>query len=153
MGAGASLFDGLDSAPKSSLRLVETPPMPMGEKLSWEKELLGLYISGHPLDQFDGAVKLAKNTIAGLLEKGSKNKQLLVAHIDTIKTIITKSNTRMAFVTLHDKSGVAEGVIFPESFKKIGALLKEGIIVAVQCSVGNRDERKSLLIDNIKVLG
>jgi DNA polymerase III subunit alpha len=153
MGAGSSLFDGLDSAPKSSLRLTETAPMPLQEKLTWEKELLGLYISGHPLDSYDGALKLSKNSIADLLEKKKTGKQLLVAHIDTIKIIITKSNTRMAFVTLHDKSGIAEGVVFPENFKKFGSILKEGSIVAIQCTVGERQERKSILIENIKVLG
>jgi DNA polymerase III subunit alpha len=151
-GAGASLFDGLASAPKSTLTLVETSPMPAPETLSWEKELLGLYISGHPLDRFESHIGKTKNTIAQLLSKKNARGQILVAHIDTIKTLITKSNTRMAFVTLSDKTGIAEGVVFPESFKKIGQLLVEGSVAAMKCSVSDRNDRTSILIDELKVL-
>jgi DNA polymerase-3 subunit alpha len=86
--------------------------------------------------------------------KKSQNtkKSLLVAHIDTIKIIMTKSNSKMAFVSLSDMTGTAEGVVFPENFKKIGQLLKEGSVVAMECSAAKKDDRKSILIDNIKVL-
>lgn len=151
-GAGASLFDGLDSAPKSTLMLAETSPLEPQIMLTHEKELLGLYISGHPLDRFEAHIDKTKNTIASLLAKKNARGVILVAHIDTVKTLITKSNARMAFVTIHDKTGVAEGVVFPESFKKIGQLLKEGTVVALQCSVSDRNEKTSLLIDNLKVL-
>lgn len=166
-GAGASLFDGLDSAPRSTLSLEETAPMAQHEMLTWEKELLGLYISGHPLDRYEAQTKKAGTTIASLLasvpaaaqeggwqaqRRSAKATKLLVAHIDSVKLIITKSNSRMAFVSLHDKTGTAEGVVFPEVFKKIGQLLKEGSVVAMQCSVGDRQEKKSILIENIKVL-
>lgn len=147
-----SLFDGLASAPKNTLTLASIAPMQKEQMLVSEKELLGLYISGHPLDQFEHHVQKTKNTIASLLEKDYAKNQLLVAHIDSIKPLITKSNARMAFVTLHDKTGITEGVVFPEAFKKIGTLLKEGTVVALQCSVSNRDDKKSIFIDNIKVL-
>lgn len=147
-----SLFDGLASKPKSTLNLAPAAPATKEQKLAWEKELLGLYISGHPLDQFDTQVQKTKNTVAGLLEKKNVKNQLVVAYIDTIKTIITKSNTRMAFVVLHDKSGSAEGVVFPESYKKINETLQEGTVAAIQCSVSNRDDKTSILIENIKVL-
>ncbi len=151
-GGASSLFDGLDSAPKSSLTLAPAPAVEPSQALTWEKELLGLYISGHPLDRFTEQIGIAKNTVAGLLKKQNAKGQLLVAHIDTIKSLITKSNARMAFVTLHDKSGSAEGVVFPEAYKKIGALLKEGSVVAMSCSVSNRNDKKSIFIENIKVL-
>jgi len=149
---GSSLFDGLDSAPKSTLTLMETAPVEPAQALSWEKELLGLYISGHPLDRFGDQIGKTKNTISKLLEKPNVKNQLLVVHIDTIKTLITKSNARMAFVAIHDKSGSAEGVVFPEAFKKIGQLLKVGAVVAIQCSVSDRNEKKSIFIENLKVL-
>ena len=147
-----SLFDGLDSAPKAMLSLKEVTPATLKEKLDWEKELLGLYLSGHPLDSHDHHLQKTKVTIASLLAKKNDKNQLLVAHIDAIKLVTTKKNARMAFVTLHDKTGMAEGVVFPETFKKISALMKEGVVAAIQCGVSERQDRVSILIDNIKVL-
>ncbi len=157
-----SLFEGMDSKPTSSLVLQDVARADQEQKLAWEKELLGLYISGHPLDRYSEQIKKSATNIEKLLKsslpepkerwKQNNQKSLLVAHIDTIKIIVTKSNTKMAFVTISDMSGIAEGVVFPENYKKIGALLKEGSVVAMECSATNRDERKSILIDNIKVL-
>lgn len=156
-----SLFEGLDSKPKAILTLTPTEEASQAQKLGWEKELLGLYISGHPLDRYSEHIKKSGTTIARLLDspiqkdrwKNQGKKSLLVAHIDSMKIIITKSsNTKMAFLTLSDISGTGEGVVFPETYKKIGPLLKEGIVIAMECSPANREDRKSILIDNIKVL-
>jgi DNA polymerase-3 subunit alpha len=150
---GESLFGELgDAAPKSVLTLRETEPASPQTKLTWEKELLGLYISGHPLDQFTEQLSKATTTVAALLAGGTIRDQFLVAHIDTIKPITTKSNTRMAFVTLHDKTGSAEGVVFPEAFKEYGTLLTEGSVVVLKCGTSKRDDRISITIDKVKVL-
>ncbi len=148
-------------------------PLPLPQPILWHptkhwygrKSFLVSIFRDTPLDRFVPQREKAGNTVASLLagavapaegswqkRRETKQTKLLVAHIDTIKSIITKSNSRMAFVTLHDKTGTAEGVVFPETYKKIGALLKEGSVVAIQCTVANRDDRKSILIDNLKVL-
>lgn len=157
-----SLFELLDSKPKSVLGLRDAAPAAMAQKLSWEKELLGLYISGHPLDQFEEQIKKSGTTVANLLKsavpeakerwKQKVEKSLVVVHIDSIKVFLTKAGTKMAFIQVQDKTATSEAVVFPETYKKIGALLAEGSVVAMQCSATNRDDRKSLLIDNIKVL-
>jgi len=58
----------------------------------------------------------------------------------------------MAFLTIQDKSAVSEAVIFPEAFKKIGPLVKEGIVAAMKCSVAERGDKITIMIDEIKVL-
>ncbi|MCC6198849.1 DNA polymerase III subunit alpha [Candidatus Nomurabacteria bacterium] len=152
IGAGASLFDGLDSAPKSTLTLAPTEPMPATQRFAHEKELLGLYLSGHPLDSFGEQIAKTKQTIVGLLEKKNVRGALLVAHIDFVKPLITKSNARMAFVGLHDKTGAMEGVVFPEVFKQVGALLEEGKVTVLQGDVLDRNEKIAFSIKNLKVL-
>jgi DNA polymerase-3 subunit alpha len=159
-----SLFEGMVSKPKSILSLKNVSPATQEQCLTWEKELLGFYISGHPLDRYIEQIKKSGTTIEKLINsktetevlnwKKSQNtkKSLLVAHIDTIKIIMTKSSSKMAFVSLSDMTGTAEGVVFPENFKRIGQLLKEGSVVAMECSAAKKDDRKSILIDNIKVL-
>jgi DNA polymerase-3 subunit alpha len=147
------LFDNMDEKPKSVLHLKDAAPAPMIQKLTWEKELLGLYVSGHPLDAHNEKLSKATATIAGLIKKKFDKNQLIVAHIDAAKVIMTKKdNSKMAFLTIQDKSGVSEAVIFPEAFKKIGSLVKEGIVAAMKCSVAERGEKVTIMIDDIKVL-
>ncbi|MEI6022465.1 MAG: DNA polymerase III subunit alpha [bacterium] len=145
-----SLFDSLLAAPQSTLTMRDAEPAPVNTVLAWEKELLGFYISGHPLDIYTDKITKAGSTIAKLIaEKNVKNK-FLVARIAEVKMIITKSNTRMAFVTLEDKTGSAEAVVFPEKFKEIGNKVVEGAIIAIQCSASERNDRFSIQIENIK---
>ena len=58
----------------------------------------------------------------------------------------------MAFLQLQDKTGMIEGTVFSENYKKLHELLQEGTVVALQCSLSYRDEKPSLLIDNVKLL-
>jgi DNA polymerase-3 subunit alpha len=147
------LFDNLADKPKSILHINDAPPATLLQKLTWEKELLGLYISGHPLDSHADKLKKATTSISALLKKKFDKNQLIVAHIDIARVIMTKKDSsKMAFLTIQDKSGVAEAVIFPEAFKKIGSLVKEGIVAAMKCSVAERGDKVTIMIEDIKVL-
>lgn len=147
------LFDHIEEKPKSTLTLKQTDPAPMKQVLAWERELLGLYISGHPLDEYGVQVARTRNTLSGLIKRKKGKKELVIAHIDIVRIINTKAtNARMAFVTLSDKTGIAEAVAFPERFKEIGASLIEGSVVAIQCDVSERQDKVTIMIDNIKVL-
>jgi len=148
-----SLFGGMSDEPKSKLSLKETKPVSVEERLIWEKELLGLYVSGHPLDSYDEKIQKSDNNIKQMLEKSDKKKKVLIAHIDSIKIITTKSSAQqMAFIGLSDKTGTSEAVMFPEVFKKIGREIKEGSIMAIECNMSNRDGKKSILIEDAKIL-
>ena len=112
-----------------------------------------MYISGHPLDEYAEQVARTRNTLSGLVKRKKDKKALVVAHIDIVRLINTKANNaRMAFVTLSDKTGTAEAVVFPESYKEVGDKLKEGTVVAIQCDVSERQDRVTIMIDKIKVL-
>ncbi len=147
-----SLFAGLDEAPKNVLVLDPMAPASTEEKLRWEKELLGLYVSGHPLDHYESYIQKSGNTIASLSTATQARNKLLVVRIETIKPFITKSNTRMAFVTLTDKSGSIEGVVFPDAFSAFGNVLAKDAIVAIECSLSDKNDRKSVVIEKAKVL-
>lgn len=148
-----SLFGSLgDAAPKSILTLSDAEPADMTTKLTWEKELLGLYLSGHPLDRFEEQIQKSGNSISLLMEKKNPKNQILVTMIESVKPFITKSNTRMAFIGLRDKSGFAEAVLFPEAYKEYSQIVTEGAVLAIQCSVTDKNDRKSVIIDKAKVL-
>jgi DNA polymerase-3 subunit alpha len=148
-----SLFDGVADAPKATLILNELAPAPFQTKLTWEKELLGLYVSGHPLDSYEAQIAKTGNTIESLLKAKNTRSQLLVAHIDSLKTVITKNgNNKMAFLQIQDRTGSAEAVVFPETFKELVGVLKENSVAAFVCSVSNRNDKKAFLIEKAKIL-
>jgi DNA polymerase-3 subunit alpha len=152
-----SLFEGLIDKPQNTLQLPNQEIVPINTRLEWERELLGLYISGHPLDQYLEQIKKTGNTIKKLMnpEGGFRkdwSKKLLVAYVASVKVILTKSGGKMAFLALQDKSGTAEGVVFTENFKKFGDQIIDGTVVVMNCSVADRGDRKSILVDDIKVL-
>ncbi len=148
-----SLFEALADKPKSILKLNEAPIATMKQKLSWEKELLGLYVSGHPLDSYSDKLRRATTSISGLLKKKFEKNQLIVAHIDIARIIMTKKdNSKMAFLTIQDKSAVAEAVVFPEAYKKLAPMIKEGVVAAMKCSIAQRGDKPTIMIDDIKVL-
>jgi DNA polymerase-3 subunit alpha len=148
-----SLFDGVPDAPKALLAMRKSDPATLQTKLSWEKELLGLYVSGHPLDTYGAQIAKARNTIESLFAAKNPRNQLLVALIDTMKIVITKnSNNKMAFLQIEDKTGSAEAVVFPETFKELAGVLKENTVVALICSVSNRNDKKSFLVEKAKMI-
>lgn len=158
-----SLFLDLDSSPQAVLKLEGEDNITQAQKLAWEKELLGLYISGHPLDEYLDQIRRTGNNINKILTSANKvdgnkfkrrpEKKLLVIHIDEIKVIMTKTTgQKMAFLTITDKTSTAEAVVFPTAYKNIGPLLREGGVFAVQCEAFIRDDKKTIAIENIKAL-
>lgn len=147
-----SLFGG-DMAPKSRLHLDVTPEATTEEKLSWEKELLGLYVSGHPLDKIKERIEKNGTNLARIKASGRENEDVIIgAVIQGVKIIITKKNQQMAFVQLEDLTGTIEAVAFPEVYKNNMSLLSEDNVVAIKGKVKIREGEKTLVIDSIKTV-
>lgn len=123
------------------------------DKLSWEKELLGIYVSGHPLDAYEDTTAKAKLTIAKIYEDPKPGLPLIVpVLVEEVRTLLTKKGEKMAFLKFADKTGSIEAVAFPKLFKEHGASLVSGSCVLVKGTVSNRNGELSLSIDNIKSL-
>jgi DNA polymerase III subunit alpha len=148
----SSLFGGLASETEYTLALSPVNPSPLVQKLAWERELLGFYISGHPLDSFVSHIKKTGANIKTILAQKGRKKFLLVAHVNTIKIIPTKSGLKMAFLTIEDMTGTAEAVLFTEKYKEYKDVLEEGTVIAASVMLLDRDDKKSLQVDQIKKL-
>ena len=145
-----SLFGG-DLAPKSKLTLVDSPPADQKTRLAWEKELLGLYVSGHPLDSIRDKIEKSGNTISRVKTTGRQDESIALASIiQTVKIIITKKNQQMAFIQLEDLTGTIEAVAFPETYKTYANILMEDKVVAIKAKVKIREGEKTIMIDSIK---
>lgn len=146
-----SLFGG-DMAPKAILKLEEAEEALKEEKLLWEKELLGVYISGHPLDKFREKLE-GKPALSQVRIKGREDQEILSAGIiEQFKIIITKKNQRMAFVTIADLTGRIEAVVFPKLFKEHSETLEADKCIAYKAKVSIRNGEKSLILDEIKYI-
>jgi len=109
------------------------------ERLAWERELMGLYISAHPLDNYD---KYFEEQTIPLTQISADldGKPLIVGGlISTIRTIVTKSGSKMAFVRIEDKYGEAEIIVFPNLYEKVGAKLIRDAVVRVEGKISGKD--------------
>jgi len=123
------------------------------ERLANEKEALGFYVSGHPLDRFSDIIKrFATCDSAGLTERTDKENVHLCGVIAGIKELMTKKGDRMAFVNLEDLSGSVECVVFPEVYAASMELLKgeEPLFLSGELDVG--EEACKLLVNHVELL-
>jgi DNA polymerase-3 subunit alpha len=148
-----SLFGGLDSAPQASLKLEQGPEISKEEVLSWEKELLGLYVSGHPLDQHKEKLdKVGMNIkrVKGDLRTGIT---IVVAGvIEDVREILTRKQDKMAFLRITDLTDSIEGVIFPKAFQKHRDILASDSVVAIKAQISDRNGERNLIVEQIKKL-
>ncbi len=122
-------------------------------RLAWEKELLGLYVSGHPLDKFKDKLSQQKMNIAQMKEKLAADTQTVMAGmIETKQEILTKNGDKMAFIKLADFSGAIETVLFPRVFKEFSASVVEGTCVAIKGRMSPRNGEQTFVAEIVKKL-
>ncbi|MBD2101318.1 DNA polymerase III subunit alpha [Leptolyngbya sp. FACHB-261] len=119
------------------------------EKLRLEKELLGFYISDHPLKPVCKAAQiLAPVNLSDLEEQSEGSTVSAIALITEIKPIVTKKGSRMAIVQLEDLSGHCEAVVFPEAFERVGAVLQKDQRLMIWAKLDRRDDRMQMIIND-----
>jgi len=146
-----SLF-GLDSGSTHVLTLQPTKAAPALQKLIWEKELLGVYVSGHPLDEYKE--ELAKRpSILSIREDGRNGIPVVTAGmVSSVRELLTKKGERMAFVMLVDHKSEIEMVAFPRTYTELKEVLKVGACVAVKGRLSLRNDEPTIALERAKFL-
>ncbi len=145
-----SLFGSIGGI-EAKLTLTSTTPATQSEKLTWEKDLLGLYISGHPLDAYKDKIEKFGTPIKKIKEEVKNGEAVVVAAIiNDVRVVTTKNNDRMAFIKLSDFTGTIEAVVFPKGFTEYRETLVADTIIAVNAKVTVRNGEKSIAIEKIK---
>ncbi|MGB9867652.1 MAG: DNA polymerase III subunit alpha [Bacillota bacterium] len=127
--------------------------LPKNRLLAMEKEVLGLYVSGHPLDQYRDQLRHLGTISSAELEDLPENKPVRLAGIlNELKRITTRNGEPMAFATLEDLTGNVELVIFPSVFPSCAAWLKAQSIVAVTGRLSKKEEQIKIIVDEIRNL-
>lgn len=110
------------------------------ERLTWERELLGLYISAHPLDNYDAYFEEQTIPIVEITKEEDSKLLTVGGLISSIRSIITKSGTKMAFIKLEDKTGETEIIVFPNLYEQLGAQLVLDAVIRAKGKVTARDK-------------
>lgn len=126
------------------------PPSPR-EQLGWEKELLGLYLSYHPLDDY--ASYLADNLQPiGVIAPDHDGKFVRIGGmVVAVRRIVTKSNATMAFVQIEDRSGAIELVVFPKAYEAAPHIWETDTVIQVSGKISARDKEGRLTSD-VKIM-
>lgn len=136
-----SLFAAASTDTNTNTLKLDTPPKPATktERMAWEKELLGLYVSDHPLKDYAAYLNDRCKSI-GRLQKDEVNQMVQLAGIITkVQKIITKSGSSMLFVNLEDLTGKIEILVFPKILGDNPDIWEEGAIVSVKGKLSDKD--------------
>lgn len=151
-----NLFDLLGSTSTQAASSYESAPkappvadLPQPEKLRLEKELLGFYISDHPLKEVQAAARLLAPVNLSDLESQAENTTLsAIVLITEVKGIVTKKGDRMAIAQLEDLTGKVEAVIFPKTFERVGEYIEPDKRLMIWGKLDRRDDQLQLIIED-----
>jgi len=145
------LFDGLNkNCHKTAFKLMDSEKASQIEKLRWEKELLGIYVSGHPLDNFKKNFWQMALPINQITHKLVGKTVKVCGIISGIKKIITKTGKPMLFFNLEDKFSKIEVVNFPSVIERNPEAFQENKIVLVSGRIDNKDDTPKLICETIE---
>ena len=158
-----NLFDLMaapaDDAPDSSSDLSLAPKAASvkdyhpSEKLKLEKDLVGFYLSDHPLKQLTAPARLLAPIGLGYLEEQpDKSKVSAIAMVSEMRQVTTRKGDRMAILQLEDLTGSCEAVVFPKSYARLSDHLMAEARLLVWAAVDRRDERVQLIVDDCRAI-
>ena len=126
----------------AQIELTEVEEWTYDERLKNEKEMLGFYLSGHPLEQYDDIIEYYTTaTSQTLAEHTNGTEAHVVAMIAESRVVTTKKGEQMAIVVLEDLEGTIPAVVFPDTYKTSVDLIEEGNVVWLRGNVG-QDRRR-----------
>lgn len=154
-----SLFDmedTIDQTAETNLDIQIVKDFENLEMLSHEAELMGIYISGHPLDRYSSMMKemssMPITQVQDFLGSDQKRTMTLAGQITAKKVILTKKGDKMCFATLEDLSGKIECIVFPRAFTEFETLLNSDSPVLVEGTVNLQESPRKILADKIHLL-
>ncbi len=126
---------------------LNTPPLPsiaewdQAQRLKYERELTGFYITAHPLARYEPTIHALSTTTTAWLTNLSDGKEVKICGIiATVKSMLTKKGDRMAYLTLEDLQGTTEVIVFPDLYKTAGDLIAPDRLVRITGTIDRGDK-------------
>ena len=148
-----SLFASAGEKISPALKLQPVPPATKEERLGWEKELLGLFVSGHPLEKFRSILGRQKINIK-LIKSMREGTPIIVAGmVENLKKVLTRQNQPMLFLRLADFTDTIEAVVFPRLFASKENIFRTDACLALKGKVSLRNGETSVICEEVRELG
>jgi DNA polymerase-3 subunit alpha len=145
-----SLFGG-ETGVTEEIHLEKTSKIERREMLNWERELIGLYISDHPLTEYQQTLAQLVSYFSGQLPEANHEEKVRVAGLVTsVRPYTTKQGKPMGFVTVEDIQGNIELVLFPRTWAQYQSVCTIGAIVLVEGKVDQGNPPPKVLVDAVK---
>jgi len=146
----ASLFAAMqlpDEPRSGGVRVPDAADWSEGERLAYEKESLGFFITGHPLERYrEELAKWANATTAALADKAGLPEIAIGGLVAALRLIKTKKGDRMASFLLEDLDGGVEALVFPDTYRKVAGRLADDQVVLVKAKAEVLDDGKTRLL-------
>jgi DNA polymerase-3 subunit alpha len=141
------MLGGAEEKKASPERIPDAPPWPEAERLAFEKESLGFFISGHPLERHRAEIAQWASATTGSLAAAAAGGEVTVGGLVTgLRLIKTKKGDRMASFLLEDLEGSVETLVFPEAYKKAAGRLADDQVVLVKARAEVQDDGRAKLL-------
>lgn len=146
-----SLFAGVADSPHDDFVLADVPDHSMPQLLAWEKELLNLYLSAHPLSHVASVLSRRVTTYTSYLnEEWAGQRVTLGGRVTDVRRIMTKRGDTMAAVQLEDLQGTIEVVVFPKTFAATSEQWRNDAVVLVNGTVKMRDDEPQIVCEGVE---
>ncbi len=151
--SGQLSFFGMDTGVSEEIKLPAIKEPDRKELLAWEKELIGLYVSDHPLTPYMSCLSQSISHTSGQLKDATGKEKVRVAGmVSKFRPHMTKNGKPMGFITLEDAQGEIELVVFPQAWEKSGRLVKADEVLLVEGKVDNEGNTPKVLVDQMTVV-
>jgi DNA polymerase III subunit alpha len=148
-----SLFGGMAMNEAPSIRLPDVLEWPVGKLLAFERDSVGFFLSGHPVEGFVDEVERYSTCKISLLSRQPSEKEVSVAGMpSSIKVIRTKRGDKMAFVALEDDTGDVECIFFAEPFSNSVKVLKSGRPIMLKGKMDSKGDEPKILAESVELL-
>ena len=148
-GGGAEAQATPASAPKAA----PVPDYAPTEKLRLEKDLVGFYLSDHPLKQLRGANRLlVPISLGNLEEQGDRSRVSALVMVPEMRVVTTRKGDRMAILQLEDLTGSCEAVVFPKTYARLSDHLMVDARLLLWGQVDRRDDRVQIIVDDVSLI-
>jgi DNA polymerase-3 subunit alpha len=145
-----SMFDLGPELPAAEVKMPDIPEFATHERLDTEKQLLGTYVSGHPLDQYRRAIEETATASSSALEEMADRAEVTIAGLITgIRKLTTKTGKPMMILTLEDMSGSVEVVLFSEACERNESLARKDQVMVVIGKVSHRGNNTSVTAEKL----
>ncbi len=149
--AGQMSLFGANTGVIESIHLPDVKDVDRREALNWERELVGLYLSDHPLTPHQKTLaQLVSHFSAQLGEANAGEKVVVAGSVEIIRPYTTKTGKPMGFVTIEDIQGTIELVLFPRTWASYQPILEQGKIILVDGKLDTGSTPPKILVDNIR---